>query len=95
MGGRFERFGSGRSAMFVTLRGRDAAGRPKRVTWELVAEAHDGANIPCMAAVALRGKLARGEIAQRGAMPCVGLLTLDEYLGALHPLKVRWAFHVD
>ena len=93
MGRRFERLGTGRSAMFVTLRGHDAQGKAKRVTWELVAEDHDGANIPCMAAVVLAAKMARGELAQRGAMPCIGLITLDEYLGALQPLKVRWALH--
>ena len=84
-----ERLGSGRSAMFVTLRGIDAAGATRVRNWELRASAEEGAMIPCMASVALARKLARGEIALRGAMPCVGLLTLAEYLDELKPWKVE------
>jgi hypothetical protein len=28
-------------------------------------------------------------VTERGAMPCVGLLTLDEYMGALVGLDIR------
>jgi hypothetical protein len=50
--------------------------------WELVAEGNDGMNIPCMAAVALARKLAGGPVAT-GATPCVGLISLEEYLAEL------------
>ena len=32
-----------------------------------------------MAAILLARKLARGELLQRGAMPCIGLITLGEF----------------
>jgi hypothetical protein len=34
--------------------------------------------------------LARGEIAVRRAMPCVGLVALDELLDELKPLDIHW-----
>jgi hypothetical protein len=47
--------------------------------WHLTAEASHGPEIPCMAAILLARKLSRGEIALRGAFPCMGLITLDEF----------------
>ena len=38
---------------------------------------------------ALARKLARPEFTVRGATPCVGLLTLEEYLHELEPFDVR------
>ena len=87
-GRRFDRLGSGRSAMFVRLSGIAPDGVEQVRTWELVAERHEGAHIPCMAAVRLARKLARGEIGVRGAMPCLGLVSLDEYLDELRPFAV-------
>ena len=80
--------GSGRSAMFVRVRGTDRDGREVTRDWELVAEGNDGMNVPCMAAVALARKLAGG-LAATGAMPCVGLVSLEEYMAELAGLKVK------
>lgn len=84
-----QHLGSGRSAMFVILRGVDGAGAAMTRGWELRASGEEGAMIPCMACVALARKLQRGTIATRGAVPCVGLVTLDEYLEELKPYKVQ------
>jgi len=81
--------GTGRSAMFVALRGTDRSGAAIERGWELLAIGNEGANVPCMAAVALARKLARPEFTVRGATPCVGLLTLEEYLHELEPFDVR------
>jgi saccharopine dehydrogenase-like protein len=83
-------FGSGRSAMFVRLAGRGIDGRERVRTWELTAAGNEGAHVPCLAAVALARKLASGALAARGATPCVGLLTLDEYCAEMKGLKVRF-----
>ena len=82
-----ERFGTGRSAMFVRVLGRGIDDLPKERNWELLARNNDGVNVPCMAAVALARKLARGELAI-GARPCVGMLDLDEYLSELRGLAI-------
>jgi hypothetical protein len=81
--------GSGRSAMSVRLRGTGRDGRGRVRKWELAAGGDDGATVPCLAAVALAKKMARGELTMRGAMPCVGLLSLDEYLAQTKGLRIQ------
>jgi hypothetical protein len=76
----FERFGSKASAMHVTVRGFDAQSQSISRTWWLLADNDHGPNIPCFPAIALARKLLRAEVAARGAMPCMGLLTVDEIL---------------
>jgi saccharopine dehydrogenase-like NADP-dependent oxidoreductase len=75
-----ERFGSKASAMHVTVRGLDAKSQSISRTWWLLADDDQGPNIPCFPAIALARKLLRGEVAARGATPCMGLLTVDEIL---------------
>ncbi|SDN68878.1 saccharopine dehydrogenase family protein [Pseudomonas jinjuensis] len=81
--------GSGRSGMFVCLHGEGDDGRPLALCWELLASAGHGSSIPASVAVALARQLASGRLARRGAMPCVGLLGLDDYLAELDGLQVR------
>jgi len=76
----YERFGSKCSAMHVTVRGLDLNGRPAVHTWSLVAERDHGPFIPCLPAIALARKILRNETSARGAMPCMGLLTVEEIL---------------
>jgi saccharopine dehydrogenase-like NADP-dependent oxidoreductase len=75
--------GSDVGGMVVELSGRDAQGQPLRLRWSLSAAAGDGPQIPATPAVVLARKLADGELSVRGAMPCMGLFTLDEALAAL------------
>jgi NAD(P)-dependent dehydrogenase (short-subunit alcohol dehydrogenase family) len=65
--------GTDRGGLRLELR----AGPDLRV-WSLIAEGGDGPFIPVTPAAALVRKLARGDVAVRGAMPCLGLLTLAE-----------------
>jgi saccharopine dehydrogenase-like NADP-dependent oxidoreductase len=83
-----EPLGDGISGMFVRLQGLDQQGRQQTLCWELQALNNDGPNIPCMAAVALARKLAAGQVAERGAMPCIGLLTETEYLAELQGMAI-------
>ena len=41
-----------------------------------------------MPAIILAKRLARGELSQRGARPCLDLISLDEFLEALEPLDI-------
>jgi saccharopine dehydrogenase-like NADP-dependent oxidoreductase len=77
------------SAMFVVLRGRGRDGAPLEFRWHLVAENGDGPFIPCGAAIALARKLARGDRLSPGAMPCIGVVTLDEYNAAIAQRAIR------
>lgn len=83
-----EPFGDRLSGMFVQLSGIGLDGKPLKWTWDLVAKNNHGPNIPCMAAVALARKLASGTLSSRGARPCIGMITLDEYLAELQEFDI-------
>jgi saccharopine dehydrogenase-like NADP-dependent oxidoreductase len=73
------RFGSERGGMLVEITGTRHDGTKHQVRWHLTADNNHGPEVPCMPAILLAGKLQRGELAISGAMPCIGLLTLDEF----------------
>ena len=84
---RLRRFGTDRGGLRIDLedRGADGIGRDHRGdggngrrVWSLLAEGGDGPFVPATPAAALVRKLARGDVAQRGAMACLDLLTLGE-----------------
>jgi hypothetical protein len=56
--------------------------------FRLLARSGHGPYIPCMPVILLAKRLARGEIAVRGAQPCVDLINLDDYLAALSHLDI-------
>lgn len=85
---RFLGAGSDVGGMVVELAGRDVQGKPLRLRWSLSATAGDGPQIPATPAVVLARKLADGVLSTRGAMPCMGLFTLDEALAALDDFAV-------
>jgi saccharopine dehydrogenase-like NADP-dependent oxidoreductase len=84
----FDRLGSGRSGFHMYLTGKGMDEQPKQVRFFLVARSSHGPYIPCMPAIILAKWLSRGEIAQRGAMPCVDLIDLETYLAALAGLDI-------
>jgi hypothetical protein len=87
----FDPFGTDVSGFFMDLLGRDANGNSQRITFDLTAKSGDGPMIPCVPAIVAALGLARGQITARGAMPCVGLVTLDSILDELRPLDIQWA----
>jgi NAD(P)-dependent dehydrogenase (short-subunit alcohol dehydrogenase family) len=84
----FARRGSDVGAMHVELHGYRRAHRLS-VLWTLVAGHGDGPQIPCTPAIVIARKLAQGALVARGAMPCVGLFSLDECLRELEGYDVR------
>jgi saccharopine dehydrogenase-like NADP-dependent oxidoreductase len=80
---------SDKGGMFVNLQGEDRAGQPHSVSWNLIAGHNHGPFIPCGASIALATKMAEGVRLPSGAMPCMGLLTVAEYLDALRGLDVK------
>ncbi|MGQ5523508.1 saccharopine dehydrogenase family protein [Chitinimonas sp. PSY-7] len=80
---------SDKGGMFVSLEGVGIDGQPLKLDWHLVAAQNHGPHIPCGASIALAVKLARGDKLPHGAMPCMGLLTVEEYLAALQGFDVR------
>ena len=82
---------SDKGGMFVTLAGEGIDGTPSSLTWNLIAQQNHGPYIPCGAAIALTRKIARGVSLPTGAMPCMGLVTVEEFLEPLRDLDVREA----
>ena len=89
-----------RSAQWLDNRGTDVGamhvemsgfrrGHRLTVKWTLIAARGDGPQIPCTPAIVIARKLAAGSLAARGAMPCLGLLSLDECLRELENYDVR------
>ncbi|HEV8314146.1 MAG TPA: saccharopine dehydrogenase NADP-binding domain-containing protein [Burkholderiaceae bacterium] len=87
----FDRFGSALGGMAVRLSGLSPQGRPLRLEWHLSADHNHGPEIPCMPAVLLARKLARGEALPAGAHACMGLLRLPEFT----PEFARWGMRSE
>lgn len=83
-----EPFVSDKGGMFVSLEGLGLDGQPLKLNWHLIAARHHGPYIPCGAAIALAQQLAHGDRLPQGAMPCMGLLTVEDYLAALRGFNV-------
>lgn len=81
-----DRFGSDCGGMRVDLGGTVSGGARQQVRWQLTAPGNHGPEIPCMAAVLLALKLARGEAVPLGARPCMGMLSLGDFA----PEFARW-----
>jgi saccharopine dehydrogenase-like NADP-dependent oxidoreductase len=91
-GSKFDWLGSDTGGMHVGLSGVDAQGRPARIDWHLVARRGHGPEIPCVPAIVLARKLAVGTLTARGAMPCMGLMSLTEFAEAVNraQLDIAW-----
>ena len=81
--------GSETGGMTVTLEGSDKGGAPKRVVWYLVAGKSHGPYIPAIPPVILTKRLLAGSLSTRGAMPCSGLFTLEEFLAEVADLDIK------
>lgn len=75
--------------MFVAMSGADVEGKPRTLTWKLLAAENHGPRIPCAPSIALTHKIAAGVVPAPGAQACMGLLSLDEILEPLKGLRVR------
>jgi hypothetical protein len=89
MSGWFAALGSDHGGMHVHIEGLDVHSQPVRARWELIAEDGDGPFVPTTAAAALVRKHLSSGLAFRGAAPCMGLLSLDDFATEWAPLRIR------
>ena len=89
-GSRFDWLGSDTGGMHVGLSGMDRDGRLARIDWHLVARRGHGPEIPCIPAIVVARKLAAGTLAARGALPCMGMMSLGEFGEAVRHLDISW-----
>jgi hypothetical protein len=85
----FDFLGSADGGMHVILNGKDKAGNPISTKWFVIALDGDGPYIPAVPAVVLTRKILSGQFRAAGAMPCVGLVSLEEYLHELKDFNVK------
>lgn len=78
--------GTATGGMVVRVQGLDPSGCRVRCAWHITASQDHGPEIPCMAAILLARKLARGDALPVGAHACMGLLQLAEF----EPEFARW-----
>jgi hypothetical protein len=76
----FERLGTDIGGMAVEMAGEDPEGKTHMITWSLIAGSGHGPEIPSIPAIILAKKLAAGTRPQPGAIPCMGLFTVQEFL---------------
>ncbi len=81
--GWFDKFGSADGGMHVVLDGLGRNGRPLKKSWFIIAKNGDGPHIPTIPAIVLAERLVRKTHVPRGAMACVGLISLEDYLEEL------------
>lgn len=82
-------FGSDKSGFYMKLSGTGADGVPRKILFYLVAGSGHGPVIPATPAVLCAKMLARGGFTMRGAFPCMGIVTLPQYLEALRGLDIQ------
>jgi len=90
-GGVFDALGTALGGMVVRVEGIDANGTIARRAWHIAADDNHGPEIPCMAAILLARRLARGDALPTGAHACAGLLALGEF----DPEFARWGMVTD
>lgn len=77
------------SGMHIILEGLDHHHKKKEIKWFIIAEYGEGLEIPTIPAIVLAKKILNGTFKTTGAMPCVGLISLKEYLDELNDFKVQ------
>lgn len=87
----FDALGTALGGMVVRVTGTDAEGKAARRAWHIASDDNHGPEIPCMAAILLARRLARGDALPVGAHACAGLLTLSEF----EPEFARWGMVTD
>jgi hypothetical protein len=84
--------GSESGGMHIRLSGLDLNNNPKERAWYLTAKNNHGPEIPCSPALVIARKLVRGHISIRGAIPCLGLMTMSEFADEVSSFDIFWVF---
>jgi saccharopine dehydrogenase-like NADP-dependent oxidoreductase len=87
---RLIRFGSDRGGMQMRLSGVATDQSAKTVIWNLTARQNHGPEIPCTPALILARKLVTGDVTERGAMPCLGMISLADFDAEVRDLDIEW-----
>lgn len=92
----FNPFGSKDGGMHVFLTGESAQNPGQQIerSWFIVARNGCGPHIPTIPAIILATRIAKGDQPAAGAMPCLGLVSLADYLSELETLDIKTITHL-
>ena len=82
--------GSDRGGMQMRVSGVDQRGQQIMLQWDLTARQNHGPEIPCVPLLVLIRQLAAGTLTLRGALPCVGLISLEDFDAEIRDLDIDW-----
>jgi saccharopine dehydrogenase-like NADP-dependent oxidoreductase len=85
----FDRLGSNNTGFYMKLKGLDNHYKQQNIRFDIHAQEGDGLYIPCIPAIILTELLINQQLELRGAMPCIGLISLDSYLNKLKELNLN------
>ncbi|KTC87072.1 saccharopine dehydrogenase family protein [Legionella brunensis] len=77
------------SGMHMFIKGYDLHGNPLEIKWFLLAKEAAGPYIPTVPAIVLAKQLVHGQLELRGALPCVSLVSLSDYLAEISDLPIK------
>lgn len=85
----FDIFGTEDGGMHMLLKGTDHEGKPKEIKWFLIVKNSDGPQVPCVPAIILAKKLMANKINSWGAVPCIEMMSLEEYMDELNDFAIQ------
>jgi uncharacterized protein YbjT (DUF2867 family) len=85
----FDSFGTTSGGMHMLIKGTNKQGKPLEIKWFIIAKDNDGPQIPCVPAIILSKKIIQGTLHTTGAKPCIGMITLDEYMKELQAFSIK------
>jgi len=91
----FDSFGTTSGGMHMLMKGINKAGKSFKIKWFIIAKNNDGPQIPCVPAIILSKKIIQDKLRASGAVPCVGMITLDEYMKELEGLLITQHVMID
>lgn len=81
-------FGSADGGMHMIIKGKDKLGNELNKKWFILGKSGNGPEIPTIPAIIIAKKIIDQKISLKGAMPCVALVTLAEYLKELEEFDI-------
>jgi hypothetical protein len=85
----FDCLGTDNGGMHMLIQGKDPLGKSLEIKWFIIASNGAGPQIPCVPAIVLATKLFRKTLTTRGAVPCIEMVTLEEYMDELREFPIK------
>ena len=90
----FDILGTDAGGMHMHLKGVGHNNKALKASWYLIAKEGHGPHIPTIASMILTHKILKGRDWSTGAKPCMGMITLEEYLGMLQGYDIHTEYQL-